>query len=218
MPVLREALSALIENGVAFDMTLAFMTPSGEKRYARATGGAEIDEGRITATYGTFQDITALSCAQEEARRAREQLQNAIEALPDGFVLFDADDRIVAFNEQHRKLYPDMGDDVRRGARFEDLVRRSLERGHFPNAAGREEAWIAERLAAHRQSNSIVEQPLQDGRWLRIIENETSDGGRVGMRVDITDLKRQEQRLAGIIARYQCRHLGMGHGDRYHVL
>ena len=200
VPVLRGALSKLIEDGLPFDMTLAFVTASGEKRYGRATGGAEIDEGRITAAYGTFQDITALSSAQEEARRAREQLQNAIEALPDGFVLFDAEDRIVAFNEQHRQLYPNMAEDVRRGARFEDLVRSALKRGHFPDAVGREEEWIAERLAAHRQSKSTVEQPLQDGRWLRIIENETSDGGRVGMRVDITDLKRQEQRLADIIA------------------
>lgn len=200
VPALREALRKLIEDGVSFDMTLAFVTASGEKRHGRATGGAEIDEGRITAAYGTFQDITALYSAQEDARRAREQLQNAIEALPEGFVLFDAEDRIVAFNEQHRLLYPNMADDVRPGARFEDLVRSALKRGHFPDAVGREEEWIAERLAAHRQTRSVVEQPLQDGRWLRIVENETSDGGRVGMRVDITDLKRQEQRLADIIA------------------
>jgi diguanylate cyclase (GGDEF)-like protein/PAS domain S-box-containing protein len=199
-PALREALRRLIQNGVAFDMTLDFVTASGEKRHGRATGGAEIDEGRITAAYGTFQDITALYSAQEEARRAREQLQNAIEALPDGFVLFDADDRIVAFNEQHRQLYPAMAELVRPGASFEELVRESAQRGTFTEAVGREEEWVAERLAAHRCKNSIVEQPLSDGRWLRIIENETRDGGRVGMRVDITTLKEQELRLTEILA------------------
>lgn len=197
---LRAAIVELVKRGTPFDMTLAFSTASGDKRYGRATGGAERDGERIVSVFGTFQDITELYNAREEARDARERLQNAIEALPDGFVLFDENDRIVAFNEQHRQLYPNMADAVKLGVCFEDLVRLSLERGNFPEAEGREEEWMAERLAAHALPRSLVEQPIRDGRWLRIIETETRDGGRVGMRVDITDLKRQEQRLADIIA------------------
>jgi len=199
-PVLRAAIAELIAQGTPFDLTLAFMTAAGEKRFGRATGGAEHDGRTVTTVFGTFQDITELYTAREEARRAREELQSAIEALPDGFVLFDKEDRIVAFNEQHRRLYPSMADAVQLGAHFEDLVRLSLKRGNFPEAEGREEEWMAERLAAHALPRSLVEQPIRDGRWLRIIETETRDGGRVGMRVDITDLKRQEQRLADIIA------------------
>lgn len=199
-PDLRRALRALIEDGTAFDMSIAFVTAGGEKRRARATGGVEREGDRIISVFGTFQDITELYEAREEARLARQQLQDAIEALPEGFVLFDKEDRIVAFNDQHRRLYPNMADAVKIGARFEDLVRLSMERGNFPEAIGREEEWMRERLAAHAQPRSVVEQPIRDGRWLRIIENETRDGGRVGMRVDITDLKRQEQRLADIIA------------------
>ena len=197
---LRDALDALIGNAIPFDMTVAFVTAGGDTRYGRATGGAERDGDRIISVFGTFQDITELYSAREEARLARQQLQDAIEALPEGFVLFDKDDRIVAFNEHHKRLYPNMADAVKLGAHFEDLVRLSMERGNFPEAIGREEEWMRERLEAHAQPRSIVEQPIRDGRWLRIIENETRDGGRVGMRVDITDLKRQEQRLADIIA------------------
>ncbi len=199
-PRLRDALAGLIKHGTHFDLTLAFETASGEKRHGRATGGAETYDGRIVSAYGTFQDITALYDAQGEARRAREQLQNAIEALPDGFVLFDAQDRIVVFNEQHRRLYPNMADLVEPGVTFEALVREAARRGSFAEAVGREEEWIAQRLAVHRQKHSVVEQPLSDGRWVRIIENETPDGGRVGMRIDITRLKEQEQRLTEIIA------------------
>ncbi len=197
---LRAAIMRLVETGAPFDMNLAFVTGSGEKRFGRATGGAERDGDSIVSVFGTFQDITELYHARDEAQRTREQLQNAIDALPDAFILFDQDDRIVAVNEQHHRLYPNVADAVKLGARFEDIARLSMERGNFPEAKGREEEWMAERLAAHALPRSIVEQPISDGRWLRIIENETRDGGRVGMRVDITDLKRQEQRLGDIIA------------------
>ncbi len=196
---LRSAIHRLLEEAIPFDLTVAFVRADGEKRFGRATGGAERDGDAITTVFGTFQDITELYSAREEARLAREQLQNAIDALPDGFVLFDKDDKVAAFNEQHRKLYPNMAETVRLGATFEELVRIGIERGNFSEAKGREEEWLAERLAAHALPRSVVEQPLSDGRWLRIIENQTRDGGRVGMRVDITDLKRQELRLADII-------------------
>ena len=60
---------------MAFDMTLAFMAPPQARSDTHGRPAApRLTSGRITATYGTFQDIIALSCAQEEARRAREQL------------------------------------------------------------------------------------------------------------------------------------------------
>ena len=40
-----------------------------------------------------------------------------------------------------------------------------------------------------------MEQHLDDGRWLRVIESRTSEGGMVGFRVDITELKKREQEL-----------------------
>jgi len=64
-----------------------------------------------------------------------------------------------------------------------------VRRGQYAEALGREEAWITERVAQHRSANSIITQKLGDGRWLRIAERRTPDGGVVGFRVDITTLK-----------------------------
>ena len=36
------------------------------------------------------------------------------------------------------------------------------------------------------------EQHLADGRWIMIEERRTSDGGVIGLRVDITEMKRRE--------------------------
>jgi PAS domain S-box-containing protein len=129
-----------------------------------------------------------------EAVAARQLLVAAVESLEDAFVLYDADDRLILCNDRYRETYPLAAPAIVPGARFEDVLRYGLERGEYAEAVGREEEWLAKRLAQHRQEYSMLEQQLSDGRWLRIIERATPDGGRVGLRVDITALKLAERR------------------------
>jgi PAS domain S-box-containing protein len=67
-----------------------------------------------------------------------------------------------------------------------------VERGDYPEAIGREEEWIAERLARLYQPGERHEQTLADGRCILIEERLTADGGIIGQRVDITELKQRE--------------------------
>ena len=145
-------------------------------------------------------DEAEIDRLQALAERSRRQLVDAIETLADGFVLYDEDDRLVLCNERYRELYALSAPVLVAGARFEDVLRYGLERGQYADAVGREEAWLVERLRAHRQAASMIEQRLSSGRYLRIIERTTPDGGRVGLRIDITELVQQKQRLADIIA------------------
>ena len=48
----------------------------------------------------------ALEAAQQAAQQARQLLQDAVESLPEGFALFDAEDKHVVCNAQYRRLYP----------------------------------------------------------------------------------------------------------------
>lgn len=80
------------------------------------------------------------------------------------------------------------------GASFEQILRQAVQSGDILEARGREEEWLAARLAAHHRGSNQQEQQLADGRWLRVIERQTPDGGRVGLRVDVTALKLAEQR------------------------
>ena len=66
---------------------------------------------------------------------------------------------------------------------------------------------MAERLERHQASDQTVYQHLADGRRLQIIERKTENGGRVGLRVDVTDYiqsqeraERAERRLVDAIA------------------
>lgn len=119
----------------------------------------------------------------------------AIEAIPDGFVLFDREERLLTCNQRYRDIYSASAPAIVPGAKFEDILRYGLDHGQHLDAKGREAEWLPERLAQHRNPGAPVEQQLVDGRWIRAQDHATPDGGRVGLRVDITHLKAQQVAL-----------------------
>lgn len=157
----------------------------------------------------THEDVTdqqnwahALATANVDAEEAREKAQaahslliDAIEMIPEGIAVLDKDDRFVLWNSKYREMYGISRDTIAAGARFEDVLRAGLQREQYPDAVGREDQWLSERLARHFQSAATHEQQLAGGAWVRVHERRTSNGGSVGIRVDITDLKARERSL-----------------------
>ena len=143
----------------------------------------------------------ALEAAQDEAQQARQLLQDAIESLPEGFALFDADDRLVVCNAQYRRLYPISAPMIVPGSTFEQIARYGVERGQYMDAVGNEEAWLAQRVADHQAAIQSVLQHLTDGRWVQADERRTPQGGIAGVRTDVTQLVRKEQELAAANAK-----------------
>ncbi|WP_197418130.1 PAS domain S-box protein [Paucibacter sp. KCTC 42545] len=141
----------------------------------------------------TYVDISERKRGEAELRRAEAILRGAIDAVNEAFVLYDPDDRLVFCNEKYRQLYASSADLIVPGALFEDIIREGARRGQYVEAVGREEAWVAQRLAAHRQGNTLQVQKLDDGRWTRLIEHRMEDGHSVGFRIDITDLMRANE-------------------------
>lgn len=123
-------------------------------------------------------------CALEDIRR---KLVNAVEGLNDGFAYFDSEDRLVLANHRLRELYDRCADVIVPGASIEDILRCGLERQQFVDAIGREEDWLQEQLAV-LDAPTTVRQVLPDGTVLQVMERRTSDGGRVGLRVDVTEI------------------------------
>ena len=141
------------------------------------------------------QDTTAILCAMQTADAAESRMSVAINALSDGFVLYDADDRLVICNETYRTFYPESAAAMTPGTRFEDILKFGLRNGQYADALGREDDWLRERMRQHMAMTGPIEQKLANGRWLRIVERPTLDGGRVGLRVDVTQLKEQQHAL-----------------------
>ena len=127
-----------------------------------------------------------------EARKSHERLREAIDILPQGIVFLDAEGRYILWNKKYAEIYNRSSDLFEPGARLQDTIRIGVERGDYPEAVGREEEWIAERLEKLHQPGARHEQTLADGRVILIEERLTEDGGVIGLRVDITELKQRE--------------------------
>ena len=133
-----------------------------------------------------------VDAAIAEARKSHERLREAIDILPQGVVFLDAEGRYILWNKKYAEMYRRTSDLFRPGVRLEDTIRVGVARGDYPEAIGREEEWIAARLKKLFEPGERHEQTLADGRVILIDERLTEDGGIVGLRVDITELKQRE--------------------------
>lgn len=168
---------------------------------------------RHGALVGVRVDVTELhreraaaDAARRQAEAATRQLSDAIEALPDGFALYDADDRLAVCNARYLELYRESAPVLALGVRFEDVLRYGLARGQYPQAAADPDAWLAARLQRHRNPRGAEIQELLGDRWLRIDERLTRDGGVAGVRIDVSDLVRRERQLETLNAQLAQAH------------
>ncbi len=130
----------------------------------------------------------------EEVRRSRQRLTNAIESISDGFALYDADDRLVIYNSRYGgMMYAGVEERLRPGMTFEQIVRRALDEGRIALGGAEAGSWLANRLAKHRSPGEPHVQMRTGGQWIRISERRTEDGGTVAIYSDITELKQAEE-------------------------
>jgi diguanylate cyclase (GGDEF)-like protein/PAS domain S-box-containing protein len=127
-----------------------------------------------------------------KAQQAHQRLVEAIDILPQGIVFLDAEGRYILWNKKYAEIYGGTADLFQPGAKLQDTIRVGVARGDYPEAIGREEQWIAERLERLFHPQGRHEQKLSGGRVILIEERLTADGGSVGLRVDITELKQRE--------------------------
>jgi diguanylate cyclase (GGDEF)-like protein/PAS domain S-box-containing protein len=135
----------------------------------------------------------SLDAALAAASRAERRLREAIDVLPQGVVFLDEQGRYILWNRKYEEIYCRSADLLEPGARLADTLRVGVARGDYPEASGREEEWLADRLSLMQQPAARHEQRLANGRYVLIEERRTDDGGSIGLRVDITDLKQKEE-------------------------
>ena len=166
-----------------------------DRHYFRISGQPIFaPDGTFEGYRGTGSDITAQRAALDLAKSARARLHDSIESISEGYVLFDAEDRLILFNDKAREIM-NAGDMLRPGVTFAELIEYGVRTGHIREAAGQEVEWTRQRLARHYSAASISEQQLAGGRWISINERRTRDGGTVMVYTDITSIKEREAAL-----------------------
>ena len=135
---------------------------------------------------GIAVDITEQKNLVERTMAADLRLRDAIETIPEAFVLWDADNRLVLCNSNFQELHHLPDEAVLAGTRYESVV-----------AAGKKP--ILRTTVANDDSQPpgarTFEAQLDDGRWMHISERRTKDGGYVSVGTDITKIKLHEQKL-----------------------
>jgi PAS domain S-box-containing protein len=165
----------------------------GRELIYRTSGKPFFDEdGRFLGYRGTASDASEEFVDKRRLRYNQELIYSATAILNDGFLLFDADDRLVMCNQRCKEIYRDIADKLEPGTSFEEMMRASVEQLMTFTDAAEKEAWIRSRIEAHKDPVGPVDQKLSNGEWIRIIEQKLPDGGIVGLRIDITDTKRIE--------------------------
>ncbi len=152
-------------------------------------------DGEPVEVVGSWSDVTAPKEAEIAFRRSEQRLSDAIESLSEGFSLYDAQDRLIICNNVYGELlYPGLGTPTP-GTSYEALISNAVKRGLVEDAKGREQEWIAGRLARHRQPGEPHVQRRADGRWIQVSERKTTEGGTVAVYTNITEIKRAEEEL-----------------------
>jgi len=124
------------------------------------------------------------------------QLRQAIEAMPDGLAFYDANDRLVLWNTRYAEVNPGLATALQKGMTFREIIQIGLDEGRYANALGREDAWIAERMATRAALSTTMEQHISGDHWLRVSDRRTVAGGTVTICTDITELKRDARALS----------------------
>ena len=132
-------------------------------------------------------------CVSRFASRADRRLRNAIAALPEGIAFYDKSNRLYLWNDAYQAVAGSRLSRLRRGVTFRELLEEDLKSAHYAEAIGREAAWIDERLAEFARAKGFREQYLHDGRWLRVADRRTADGGTVSICMDVTEAKQREE-------------------------
>jgi signal transduction histidine kinase len=176
----------------------------GRLRAIRSSGTPYFDgRGAFLGYRGISSDATeeierraALARVEERAERGERLIRNAIDSLTDGFAVFDAEDRVVLCNRTFADFHADVDVD-RPGFTFRELLEQAVERAVHPDQLKPSpEAWLQWRLERHADPQGPIENRYRDGRWARVTESRTVEGGVALVRTDITALKRHEEELA----------------------
>ncbi|MGR3607371.1 MAG: sensor histidine kinase [Sulfitobacter sp.] len=127
----------------------------------------------------------------ETRKSARMLLSDGIEALNDGFVMFDKDDRLILSNAKYQELYNLPSELLRPGTPFKDIVKAGFKGGKLSSGNMGEEEWIAKRVHARRVGGALQEEHhLADGKVIKVSDQLMQNGHSVGLRVDMTEFSK----------------------------
>ena len=196
----RDVIADQIERGLdrlraAGGFSFRFQTRSGNAIYVHRQ---LLPDGRVTEMVQNSESESgtlATNSLEVMVEAARTRMSHAFESMADGFALFDPQDRLTVYNKKYIELNSHIADVIAPGMSYEEMLRIGMDRSGYETGGLSVEDFIQWRLEQHRNPKEAYDLLMHDGRWVRVQERRTYDGGIVGTRADITELKRREAEI-----------------------
>ena len=159
-----------------------------------ATAMFDADGLRI-GSIGLWTEVGAMKTAEREVAQTKATLDQALDAMADGFALFDDQHRLLQWNRRYVELFPHLRDVVGTGvpmAALADAASRALN----PQASeAQRQAFVADRERRRFENPGITEFELPDGSVVQSIDRRAADGSLVSLFRDITQTRANARAL-----------------------
>jgi PAS domain S-box-containing protein len=195
----RHFIQQIRAEGSGQTSELPCMTKSGWLMPAEISAGM-IELDNKPAVLMHINDLSQRIKAENDLRTSEARFRGAIESMEEGFALFDADDRLVVYNNKFTELHEEIKDIIAPGVTHEKILRTFVSRGIFPEAKGSEEEFIRMRLELRKQKRfGSAIRNLANGKSFIIRENYMDDGGVFITFSDITQIQQANRRFRKLI-------------------
>ncbi|MBL6941449.1 MAG: PAS-domain containing protein [Rhodospirillales bacterium] len=160
------------------------------------------DGGRVCL----YADITEQKETELALRKSEQRFLQAIESMPDGFVIYDQNDRLVLCNSRYKKHAKKALPYFVPGQTYKNIL-NAFAKYNMSNLSRTEKnLWIQSRLKRHKSPDPTPEVLYENGRWIRYSDYKTSEGMLVSLLTDVTEIKNHEQAVVDSEARLEATH------------
>lgn len=138
----------------------------------------------------TLRDVSTERAAQRRVAESEARFRDGIECMAEGFMLWDHQDRLVAWNHQAEILLPVQAPLFRVGLPFEHVL---AHLARFNGGHARRETWLAElemRRSRRARLGQVSTFRSSLERIVESIDRATTDGGIVSTYRDVTEQRR----------------------------
>lgn len=129
---------------------------------------------------GMALDVTEMRGAQARLQSAEARLFDALRSMNDSFVIWDQLDRLVLWNNKFEDFFGFQPGNLQQGLDYATIEY------HANNT-------IQSITPLNDGNGSEIQ--LKDGRWIRYLETQTADGGRVSIGTEVTAIRTREHQL-----------------------
>ena len=160
---------------------LTFIAQTSPLRWIEMRGSLSSDPVTGTTVFGgIMMDATERKQAEDRVKTAERRLRNAIEGFNGPFALWDTRKRLLYWN---RAFAIDFG--------LQDTLRPGMS--HETVVIARAGAVAQERQSEQDTRTTLI--ALRNGRWLKMVERATPDGGLITVGIDVSENVRNEEEL-----------------------